>query len=70
MNPYLTKYQQSEVESLSSTGSITPNIDEHGNLLVERSDDSMRSCITIPLENFPCDSVKVETQYQIEFTEL
>ena len=70
-NPYLAIYPQSEVESLVSSGSIVPDIDEHANLMVERSDSSMYSAsITIPLVNVPVDSVKVETKYQIQFTEL
>lgn len=70
-NPYLIKYPQKEVENLISVGSISPNIDEHGNLLIEKNYSSMfSSSITIPLRNFPCDSVKVETKYQVQFTEL
>jgi len=70
-NPYLVRYPQSEVETLTISGSIQPDIDEHGNLMVERSDNSMySSSITIPLINTPCDTVKVETKYQVQFTEL
>lgn len=70
-NPYLTKYPQTEVESLIGSGYIIPNLDEHGNLVVERNDTSMySSSITIPLKNVPLDSIKVETKYNVNFTEL
>ena len=70
-NPYLVRYPQSEIETLTTSGSIIPNVDEHGNLLVEKNDRSMySSSITIPLVNFPCNSVKVETKYNVQFTEL
>lgn len=70
-NPYLAAYPQSEVESLVSSGSIIPNIDENGNLLVEMNDTSLySSSITIPLVNIPVNSTKVETKYQVQFTEL
>ena len=70
-NPYLSKYPQEEVETLTTSGSIIPYIDGHGNLLVEKNVISMySSSITIPLINFPCDSIKVETKYNIQFTEL
>lgn len=70
-NPYLAKYPQSDVETLTTLGYILPNVDEHTNLLVEKTNGSMySSSITIPLINTPFDSVKVETKYQVQFTEL
>ena len=70
-NPYLDKYPQSEVETLISSGSIQPDIDDNGNLVVELSTNSLySSSITIPLKNVPLNPTKVETKYQIEFTEL
>jgi hypothetical protein len=70
-NPYLVRYSQSEVLSLYNSGSISPNIDSNANLSVEYSDTSLySSSITIPLQNFPVDSTKVETRYEVQFTEL
>lgn len=70
-NPYLVNYSQSDVESLTTSGSIQPDIDSYANLVIEQSDSSMySSSITIPLQNVPCDSIKVETQYDVTFTEL
>jgi hypothetical protein len=70
-NPYLVNYSQVEVETLKISGSIEPRIDEHGNLMVEYSSTSLySSSITIPLQNIPCDPVKVETKYSVQFTEL
>ena len=70
-NQYLDKYPQSEVASLISSGSILPDIDSHANLVVEFSDTSLySSSITVPLQNVPVNSTKVETKYDIQFTEL
>jgi hypothetical protein len=70
-NPYLERYSQEEVASLFATGSISPNIDEHANLVVEHSDTSLySSSITIPLKNVPTNPTKVETKYDVTFTEL
>lgn len=70
-NPYLVRYSQSEVLSLYSTGSISTNIDSNTNLSVEYSDTSLySSSVTIPLQNVPVDSTKVETRYDVQFTEL
>ena len=70
-NPYLTKYPQHEVESLTDSGSIIPNVDENFNLVVEKSDRSIySSSITIPLVNVPLNPIKVETKYKVQFTEL
>jgi hypothetical protein len=70
-NPYLARYSQSEVAALISSGSIVPHIDLTANLVVEYSDTSLySSSITIPLQNVPCDAIKVETKYDVQFTEL
>jgi hypothetical protein len=70
-NPYLESYPQSEVETLTASGSIQPNVDEHANLIVEKDVQSLySSSITIPLINVPVNSTKVETKYQVQFTEL
>jgi len=70
-NPYLERYSQDEVSALITSGSIQPNVDENANLIVEYSDTSLySSSITIPLVNIHIDSVKVETKYQVQFTEL
>ena len=70
-NPYLDVFPQSEVESLTKSGSIIPNIDEHANLLIEMSGTSLySSSITILLANVPVNPTKVETAYEVQFTEL
>jgi hypothetical protein len=70
-NPYLTGYPQTEVEELFNSGSIAPDIDEHTNLLVMIGSDTMySSSITIPLRNVPVNATKVETKYDVRFTEL
>jgi len=70
-NPYLVDYPQGEVESLITSGSIIPDVDENGNLMVEKNATSpYSSSITIPLINVPVNSTKVETKYQVQFTEL
>lgn len=70
-NPYLARYSQDEVASLYATGSIYPDIDDNANLVVEYSNTSLySSSITIPLTNVPCNAIKVETKYDVTFTEL
>jgi len=69
-NPHLSKYSQDEVLSLYNTGSLVPNIDSYANLTLERSGSMFSTCITIPLKNTPANPVKVETKYEIGFTEL
>ena len=69
-NPYLSKYSQDEILSLYNTGSLIPNIDSYANLTLERSGSMFSTCITIPLKNTQANPVKVETKYEIGFTEL
>lgn len=70
-NPYLVIYSQKEVTSLISSGSIIPNIDSNSNLVIELIAGSLySSSITIPLQNIPVDPVKVQTNYDISFSEL
>ena len=70
-NPYLAGYSQSEVSALISSGSIVPDIDSNGNLVITLAPSSLySSSITIPLVNVPVDPVKVETKYSVEFTEI
>jgi hypothetical protein len=73
MNPnfYLSRYDQIEVASLIVSGSIIPSIDMNANLIIQSSLSSLySSSITILLRNFPVDSTKVETKYDVSFTEL
>lgn len=70
-NPYLTGYNQDDVQKLYSSGSITPNIDEYANLVIQNTVGQLySSSITIPLENMVFNSVKVETKYDVAFKEL
>lgn len=69
-NPYLSSYSQDEILNLYKTGSIFPNIDESYNLILENTASLFPSSITIPLKNIPANTVKVETNYTVNFTEL
>jgi hypothetical protein len=70
-NPFLTEYNQSDIENLYRSGSIIPNIDSYGNLIIQNVIGQMySSSVTIPLQNVVYDPVKVETKHFIEFKEL
>jgi hypothetical protein len=70
-NPYLAIYSQTEVEALISSGSIVPDIDSSANLIIELVSGSLySSSITIPLQNVPVDPIKVQTKYDVSFSEL
>lgn len=70
-NPYLTGYNQDDVQNLYTSGSITPNIDSYGNLIIQNVQNQMySSSITILLQNVVYSPVKVQTVYNVEFTEL
>jgi hypothetical protein len=69
--PYLEDYDQKDIEKLYATGSIVPNIDEYGNLIIQNAMDEMySSSITIPLQNQMYLPTKVETVYNVNFIEL
>lgn len=70
-NPYLTGYNQNDVQKLYSSGSIIPNIDQYANLVVQNVVGQLySSSITIPLENSVFIPVKVESRYDVAFKEL
>lgn len=70
-NPYLTSYKQEDVEKLYTSGSITPNIDTSGNLIIQNVKNEMYlSSITLPLINVVYNPIKVQTRYNIDFNEL
>lgn len=70
-NPNLTGYNQDDVQTLYSVGSIVPNIDSYGNLIIQNvSGQLYSSSITIPLQNVVYDPTKVETKYDVTFKEL
>lgn len=70
-NPYLTGYNQDDVQELYSSGSIIPNIDENANLVIQNTVGQLySSSITIPLQNVVFNSTKVETKYEVMFKEL
>jgi len=70
-NPYLTGYNQNDIQTLYSSGSIVPNIDSYGNLIIQNVQGQLySSSITIPLQNVVYSPVKVQTLYNVEFTEL
>jgi hypothetical protein len=70
-NPYLTGYNQNDVQNLYRSGSITPNIDSYGNLIIQNVQGQLySSSITILLQNVVYDPVKVETKFDVTFKEL
>lgn len=70
-NPYLTGYNQNDVQNLYRSGSITPNIDSYGNLIIQNVQGQLySSSITIPLQNVVYNPIKVETKYDVTFKEL
>lgn len=70
-NPYLDVFPQSEVEEVIISGSIVSDIDESYNLILGKTSTSVSgSSVSILLQNVPFDSVKVETKYNVDFTEL
>jgi hypothetical protein len=70
-NPNLLGYNQNDVQNLYRSGSIIPNIDSYGNLVIQNVVGQMySSSITIPLQNAVYDPVKVETRYSTAFNEL
>jgi len=70
-NPYLADYTQEDIQRLYRSGSIVPNIDSYANLVVQNIDGQMySSSITIPLVNAVYNSTKVETKYDVSFTQL
>jgi len=70
-NPNLIGYNQDDVQTLYSVGSIVPNIDSHGNLIIQNVQGQLySSSIMIPLQNVVYDPTKVETKYDVTFKEL
>lgn len=70
-NPYLSGYNQSDIEILMSSGSIMPKIDENSNLIIQNSPNQMfSSSITIDLVNVVYIPTKVETKIDPTFYEL
>ena len=70
-NPYLTGYNQNDVQNLYRSGSITPSIDSYANLIIQNIQGQLySSSITIPLQNVVYDSIKVQTKFDVTFKEL
>jgi len=70
-NPKLTGYKQDDIQKLYSSGSIVPNIDSYGNLIIQNVQNQLySSSITLPLQNVVYNPVKVQTRYDVTFTEL
>jgi hypothetical protein len=70
-NPNLTGYNQDDVQKLYQSGSIAPNIDSYGNLIIQNVGGQLySSSIMIPLQNVVYDPIKVETKYDVTFKEL
>lgn len=70
-NPYLLGYNQDDIQTLYSSGSIVPNIDSYGNLIIQNISGRLySSSITIPLQNVVYEPTKVETKYDVTFKEL
>jgi hypothetical protein len=70
-NPYLSGYNQDDIQKLYQSGSIIPNIDEYGNLIIQNVKGQLySSSITIPLENVVYNPVKVETKYTMNLEDM
>lgn len=70
-NLNLIGYNQDDVQNLYRSGSIIPNIDSYGNLIIENIQGQLySSSITIPLQNVVYEPTKVETKYEVVFKEL
>jgi hypothetical protein len=70
-NPQLADYNQDDVQKLYSSGSIVPNVDVYGNLVIENVTGKLFStAVTVPLVNTVFNSIKVETKYDSAFKEL
>lgn len=71
INQHLIGYKQSDIENLYMSGSITPNIDSFGNLIIQNVQGEMySSSITIPLQNFVFNPTKVQTRLNVLFQSL
>ena len=70
-NPNLIGYNQDDLQKLYQSGSITPNIDSYGNLIIQNVAGQLySSSIMIPLQNVVYEPTKVETKYDVTFKEL
>lgn len=70
-NPHLTGYNQDDIQNLYSSGSIVPNIDSYGNLIIQNVQGQLySSSITLPLQNVVYNPIKVQTRYDVTFKEL
>lgn len=70
-NPNLTGYNQGDVQKLYQSGSIHPNIDSYGNLIIQNVTGQLySSSIMVPLQNVVYEPTKVETKYDVTFKEL
>jgi hypothetical protein len=70
-NPYLESYPQEEVELVIWSGSVASRFDSNANLILDKVSTSLfSSSISIPIQNTPTDPIKVESKYNIQFTEL
>ncbi len=71
INPQLADYNQSDIQRLYGSGSIVPNIDSYGNLVVQNTTGQLySSSITIPLVNTIYLATKVETKNDTTFYQL
>ena len=70
-NPFLVPYTSDEINVLIQSGSIIPTYDDSFNLMIEHSQVSMTSSsITIPLTKDIFSDTKVETKFNVLFSEL
>lgn len=70
-NQKISGYNQDDIQKLYQSGSIVPNIDSYGNLIIQNIQGQLySSSITIPLQNVVYIPTKVETTYNVYFKEL
>ena len=69
--PHIGGYIQSDVQKLYTDGYIVPNIDVYGNLTIQNTKNQLySSSITLPFKNEVYLSQKVESIYDVQFSEL
>jgi len=70
-NPNLSTYTQADIQTLYASGSIVPNIDSYGNLVIQNTTGQLfLTAITLPLVGEVYNSIKVETKIDPAFYEL
>ena len=71
MNTLLTDFTDVDLGNIVSSGSITSNYDDSGNLLMDKNGiNSSDIAVSIQLLSVGFDDVKVESKYDVNISEL